>query len=149
MSAHRTIKLGTQTANCSKSFLKFGFRTRATALWAMERSSILSAKFDPPVARQNYSLLATAHDCETDLVILSAAYCDVTPHLKCYSWALKECQRYGEKWSKKWAHEPTFIRVSAEIPEILAHHAIPVNRELYPTWDKFLEDFLKRGQFQQ
>ena len=31
----------------------------------MEQSSILSAKFDCPVARQNISLLASAHDCET------------------------------------------------------------------------------------
>ena len=31
----------------------------------MERSSILYAKFDCQVARQNISLLATAHDCET------------------------------------------------------------------------------------
>lgn len=78
-------------------------------------------------------------------VLFFVAYCDVTPYLKCYSWAVKECQRYGEKWSKKWAHEPTLIRVSAEIPEIMAHHATPVNTELYPTWDKFLQDFLKRG----
>lgn len=77
--------------------------------------------------------------------VLLAAFCDVTPYLKCYSWAVKECQRYGEKWNKKWAHEPTLIRVSAEIPEIMAHHATPVNSELYPTWDKFLQDFLKRG----
>ncbi|PFX15030.1 IQ domain-containing protein H [Stylophora pistillata] len=73
------------------------------------------------------------------------AFCDVTPYLKCYSWAVKECQRYGEKWNKKWAHEPTLIRVSAEIPEIIAHHATPVSSDLYPTWDKFLQDFLKRG----
>ncbi|EDO37640.1 predicted protein, partial [Nematostella vectensis] len=73
------------------------------------------------------------------------AYCDVTPHLKCYSWALKECQRYGEKWAKKWAHEPTLIKVSAEIPDILSRHAHPVNSELYPTWEGFLHDFLKRG----
>ena len=71
----------------------------------------------------------------------------MTPYLKCYSWAVKECQRYGEKWNKKWAHEPTLIRVSAEVPEIMAHHATPVNSELYPTWDKFLQDFLKRGQW--
>lgn len=73
------------------------------------------------------------------------AFCDVTPYLKCYSWAVKECQRYGEKWTKKWAHEPTLIRVSAEIPEIMAHHATPVNSDLYPSWDRFLQDFLKRG----
>ena len=45
---------------------KFGFHTHTTALCPMEQSSILSAKFDCPVARKNFSLLATAHDCETD-----------------------------------------------------------------------------------
>ena len=34
----------------------------------MEQSSILSAKFDCPVARQNCSLFATAHDCKTGLL---------------------------------------------------------------------------------
>ena len=33
----------------------------------MEQSSILSAKFDWPVVRQNFSLLVTAHDCESGL----------------------------------------------------------------------------------
>ena len=46
---------------------KFGFRTHAIALWPMEQSSFLSAKLDCPVAHQNFSLLATAHDCETGL----------------------------------------------------------------------------------
>ena len=31
------------------------------------------------------------------------AFCDVTPNLRCHAWAKKEEQRYGEKWSKKWA----------------------------------------------
>ena len=45
---------------------KFGnvrFRTHTTALWPMEQSSILSAKFDCPVAHENLSPLGTAHDC--------------------------------------------------------------------------------------
>ena len=33
----------------------------------MEQNSILSSKFDCAVARQNVSLLASAHDCESDL----------------------------------------------------------------------------------
>ena len=35
----------------------------------MEQSSILSAKFDCPVAHQNLSCLTTAHDCETFLLL--------------------------------------------------------------------------------
>ena len=46
---------------------KFGFCTQTTALWPIEQSSILSAKFDCPVAHQNLLLLVTAHGCETDL----------------------------------------------------------------------------------
>ena len=46
---------------------KFDFCTDTTTLWQKEWSSIVSVKFDCPVARQNLSLLATAHDCETDL----------------------------------------------------------------------------------
>ena len=36
-------------------------------LEAFVAASCLYAKFDCPVARQNLSLLATAHDCETGL----------------------------------------------------------------------------------
>ena len=78
-------------------------------------------------------------------VVFILAYCDVIPHLDCYVAALKECQRYGEKWSKKWAHEPTLIKVTAEIPGILARHGSTASKEAYPTWEKFLEAFLQRG----
>ena len=46
---------------------KFGSHSHTTVLWPMEQSSILSGKFDCPVARQNLSLLATGHDSETCL----------------------------------------------------------------------------------
>ena len=36
----------------------------------MKQSSILSAKFDCPVACHNLSLLATTHDCETVKTII-------------------------------------------------------------------------------
>ena len=31
------------------------------------------------------------------------AFVDIGDHLHCYQWALKEAQRYGDKWKKKWA----------------------------------------------
>ena len=45
----------------------FGFHTHTVALCSVGQSSILSAKFDCPVAQQDFSLLATVHDCETVL----------------------------------------------------------------------------------
>ena len=49
----------------SKSFF---YLYSHTALWPMEQSSIISAKFDCPVARQNVLLLTTAHDRESGLL---------------------------------------------------------------------------------
>ena len=46
-----------------QKFAKVRFRTHTSALWPMEQSCILFAKFDCPVAHENLSLLATAHDC--------------------------------------------------------------------------------------
>ena len=45
----------------------FGFLTHTTTLWPMEQSAILCAKFDCSVVYQNFSLVATVHDCETGL----------------------------------------------------------------------------------
>lgn len=33
-----------------------------------------------------------------------SAYCDISTHLSCYQLALKEMIKFGDKWSKKWAH---------------------------------------------
>ena len=41
------------------------------SVWPMEQSSILSAKFDCPVAWQNVSLLATTHDYVTEWLIMN------------------------------------------------------------------------------
>lgn len=73
------------------------------------------------------------------------AYCDVPQYLRCYKWALREEQRYGEKWSKKWAQEAAYIKIHAEIPDILYHYAQPFNTKLFPTWENFLRAFLAQG----
>ncbi|XP_033124079.1 IQ domain-containing protein H-like isoform X2 [Anneissia japonica] len=73
------------------------------------------------------------------------AYCDVTPNLRCHAWAQKEAERYGEKWKKKWAQEAAYIKIHAEIPDILVKHSHPVNTSVFPTWQKFLEAFLSQG----
>ncbi|XP_067874250.1 IQ motif-containing protein H isoform X2 [Heterodontus francisci] len=74
------------------------------------------------------------------------AYFDVS-HLKCYQQILKEFRQIGPTaWLKrKWIWEPAELKMSKELPRILAEHAQPVNKEVFPTWEKFLQMFLCQG----
>ncbi|XP_044135306.1 IQ domain-containing protein H [Bufo gargarizans] len=74
------------------------------------------------------------------------AFCDIAAHLPCYAWAVKERQQYkGETWKQKWVQEKVLQRIAQELPPILEHYAQPVNRNHYPTWDKFLQALVSHG----
>ncbi|KAK2189580.1 hypothetical protein NP493_102g04043 [Ridgeia piscesae] len=73
------------------------------------------------------------------------AYIDIGDHLHCYQWALKEAARYGEKWKKKWAQEAAYIKIHEEVPTLLTQHARTNNKNVYATWEIYLEAFLSQG----
>jgi len=73
------------------------------------------------------------------------AYCDISPYLTCYQYAVKEQQRYAEEWKQKWAHEPIYNLILKEISVILDEHAQPVDTNVFPTWFDFLHAFLRQG----
>ncbi|KAL4227848.1 hypothetical protein ACF0H5_013286 [Mactra antiquata] len=122
-----------------------------------------SAEVETPPGDHDVYTLGLLHECLAQLVTENLmvkrwlfklddefdgrgiAYCDVTEHLKCFQWALKEEKRYGDKWSKKWAQEPVFTKILSEIEDVLKSHAFPIHTKAYPTWEKFLQTFLGQG----
>ena len=94
------------------------------------------------------SLVLTLFDSLFDFCFFSIiAYCDVTPQLSSYQSALKEQERYGqEEWKKKWANETIYNLILKEIPSIIDTYATPVDTNVFPNWQIFLENFLKQGK---
>lgn len=45
-----------------------------------------------------------------------------------------------------WLQEAAYIKIHAEIADVLAKHARPVHEELYEDWSKFLDAFLSQGE---
>ncbi len=76
---------------------------------------------------------------------LILAYCDVSQHLPCYQWVLREAKRYGPKWKKRWAQENALKTISSELLHMLAKHAHTADSTLYPRWANFVKHFYEVG----
>jgi hypothetical protein len=122
-----------------------------------------SAGVKVPPSEYDIYTLSQLHDCLANLITENievatwifklddefdgrgTAFINVSKHMACYNAAVKEAKRYGDKWSKKWAQEATLRKVIVELPELLVKQATPVNKDIYPTWEKFVDAFLSHG----
>ncbi|KAI3380785.1 hypothetical protein SNEBB_006683 [Seison nebaliae] len=80
-----------------------------------------------------------------DIHLRGLAYCDVISHLQCYTWVLSERKKYGDKWKRRWAHEPAYSKIIMEIPTILQQHLKILDCKIYNTPKKFFGTFLNES----
>ncbi|XP_014730029.1 PREDICTED: IQ domain-containing protein H [Sturnus vulgaris] len=67
------------------------------------------------------------------------AFCDVISHLECFPCIQGHVPGVGR------ARELALVKISQELPGLLAQHVQPVNEKRFPTWEKFLQTFLTQG----
>ncbi|KAL5249318.1 hypothetical protein ACHWQZ_G018246 [Mnemiopsis leidyi] len=134
----------------------YSTKSGAKRIFANANVAVPPSEFDIYTEEQLFELLASliaanlgvtrwVFKIDSEFDGRGTAYCDITSFLSCHKWALKQAERYGSKWSKRWAQEPTTIKIYSELPEIIYNHLKIVNTTLFPSVEKFLVAFTKSG----